>query len=78
MHIFTWGDGSGNLKDLFSLSSQPVYEKTIGIPSPGWRAHNSLNVIHVDWDTDSGEEKSITISKYDASGMITRAAWKED
>jgi len=78
MHIFTWGDGSGDLKSLFSLSSQPVYEKTIGIPNPGWRAHNSLNVIHVDWDTDSGEEKSITISKYDASGMITRAAWKED
>ena len=78
MHIFTWGDGSGDLKDLFTLSSQPVYEKTIGIPTPGWRAHNSLNCIHVDWDTDSGEEKSITVSHYDASGMITRAAWKED
>ena len=78
MHIFTWGDGSGTLKDLFGLGTQPVYEKTIGVPTPGWRAHNHLNCVHVDWDTDSGEEKSITVSHYEASGMITRAAWKED
>jgi hypothetical protein len=76
MHIFTWGDG--NLLSLATGGSAPEYQKTIGIPSPGWATHGSLDMVHVDWDTDTGEEKSITISKYGANGTVTRAAWKED
>ena len=85
MHIYTWGTGSTDLKALFTNVSglPPTYQKTIGIPAPGGVGTATasvyhLNTVHVDWDTDTGEEKSITVSRYAENGTVTRAAWKED
>ena len=84
MHIFSWS-ATGNLHSLFQnvSSAPPTYVKTIGIPSPagvGTRTadDDERNNIHVDWDTDTGEEKSITLAKFAYNGTVTRAAWKED
>jgi len=76
MHIFTWG--SGSLTSLFGLGSNPTYEKTIGIPAAGESDRLTIDTVHVDWDIDTGEEKSITVTRYQENGSVTRAAWKED
>lgn len=83
MHIWEWDiDGESSLNALFSGSPDPTYKKTIGIPgqaaSPIGGDSDYLNQINVDWDVDTGEEKSITITKYGYNGSVTRAAWKED
>ena len=89
MHIFTLsGTGEatkGSLQSAFTANNIGAfsYTKTIGIPggggySQGGHGGDFLNSIHVDWDVDTGDEKSITIAKYSANGTVTRAAWKED
>ena len=83
MHIWEWDkNGSSSLNALFSGSPDPTYLKTIGIPgqsaAPVGGDGDYLNQINVDWDVDTGEEKSITITKYGYNGSVTRAAWKED
>lgn len=80
MHVFSWDAAGADLKTIFGnlANSAPSYVKTIGIPATGQTSPDWIDTIHVDWDTDTGEEKSITISRYAANGTITRAAWKED
>ena len=81
MHIFELA-GNGSLQAYFDGSPSPTYKKTIGIPGGSGvdegGDHKSINSIHVDWDADTGEEKSISITRYAIAGTVTRAAWKED
>lgn len=81
MHIFELS-GSGTLQSYFDGNPNPTYKKTIGIPGGSGvdegGDHKATNSIHVDWDADTGEEKSISITRYAAAGTVTRAAWKED
>ena len=83
MHIFSVPGNSGDkLKTFFESNGVLTYEKTIGIPGLGTGQQGGdyahLNSTHVDWDVDTGEEKSITMSRYALQGTVTRASWKED
>ena len=81
LHIFELS-GTGTLQAYFDGNPNPTYKKTIGIPGGGGVAEGgdakALNSIHIDWDADTGEEKSISITRYAVAGTVTRAAWKED
>lgn len=81
LHIFELA-GDGSLQNYFDGNPNPTYKKTIGIPGGGGVSEGGdtdrLNSIHVDWDGDTGEEKSISITRYALAGTVTRAAWKED
>tara|TARA_R110002051_G_scaffold302658_1_gene371134 strand:- start:1505 stop:3700 length:2196 start_codon:yes stop_codon:yes gene_type:complete len=81
LHIFTV-PGDSTLKTFFDSNSKLTYVKTIGIPGVGTGQQGGdssyTNSTHVDWDTDTGEEKSITLSRYALQGTVTRASWKED
>ena len=81
--VHVLGTTHTSLKNLWDHQGEPAgqltYVKTVGIPGGIGDYHdNYYDGYWIDTDTVTGEEKSITISRYgDPRGSVTRAAWRE-